>query len=488
MKTVKINFEVGCVRWAGILIAWIFILSLGCARAGFGTARTGPAGNGDLPREGAGNGGFQGGQLALATSESSPEGPGAPEIQEGKAAPETPASGAQSGGKARSPEEVLPEIDRAVKSGLNWLITKQNPDGGYGPSLGIPGTSDVGLTAFVLYSLARSPRAYKEHDGPYISKAAEFLLSRQQPDGAFYDPKDPSLQNYKTSVAILVLKELDSVKYKPAIMKAVKFVKSQQFAETRGYERGKHLGYGGIGYGSDHGRPDLSNSQFAAEALREAGVSGADEVWVRLQVFLSRCQNAETVDPLLQAAGVGTSKDGGLRYGPNSTRGNEESIDGMRIFSSYGSMTYAGLKSMLYAYLTKDDPRVQAAFRWIQNNFTVTENPGMATPADPQRGQQGLFYYYHTMAKTLSAYGEPVIVDGRGIKHVWAAELGDQLISLQRPGGFWDNPAERWLEGIEILDTAYAIIALSICKEELEKFLEDQPKGQAPSGASGERK
>jgi squalene-hopene/tetraprenyl-beta-curcumene cyclase len=132
-------------------------------------------------------------------------------------------------------------------------------------------------------------------------------------------------------------------------------------------------------------------------------------------------------------------------------------------------MTYAGLKSMLYANLSKEDGRVQAAFRWIRRNFTVKENPGMATPADPRKGQQGLFYYYHTMAKALAAYGEPVITDDHGVKHKWAAELAGQLISLQKPEGCWDNPAERWLEGIEVLDSSYAIIALTICKEELER-------------------
>ena len=45
---------------------------------------------------------------------------------------------------------------------------------------------------------------------------------------------------------------------------------------------------------------------------------------------------------------------------------------------SYGSMTYAGLKSMIYAGLSHDDPRVKAAWEWIGRNFTVDENPGMA--------------------------------------------------------------------------------------------------------------
>ena len=57
-------------------------------------------------------------------------------------------------------------------------------------------------------------------------------------------------------------------------------------------------------------------------------------------------------------------------------------------------MTYAGLKSMIYAGVDKDDQRVTAARKWITQFYTIEENPGM--------GQQGLFYYYQTFAKTLS--------------------------------------------------------------------------------------
>ena len=66
-------------------------------------------------------------------------------------------------------------------------------------------------------------------------------------------------------------------------------------------------------------------------------------------------------------------------------------------------MTYAGLKSMIYAGLTKDDPRVKAAMEWIGKNWTLDENPGMqyADPSDPASAQSGLYYYYHTLARAL---------------------------------------------------------------------------------------
>ena len=101
--------------------------------------------------------------------------------------------------------------------------------------------------------------------------------------------------------------------------------------------------------------------------------------------------------------------DGGFIYtvagGGSSPAGNTAN-GGLR---SYGSMTYAGLKSMIYAGLTAKDPRVKAASEWIRNHYTVEENPGL--------GQQGLFYYFDTFARTLSVLKVDQFEDAAGQKH-----------------------------------------------------------------------
>ena len=368
-----------------------------------------------------------------------------------------------------SAPESKPDISASISRGHRWLLSKQNPDGGFGASEFVPEKgSDVGLSAFALYALARTAAAGDSNSAQVIERAEKFLLAIQQPSGAFVDPRDPSLQNYKTSVAVLALLTLGHDKHAEPIHRAVAHLKGLQFDEGKKVSH-KDWQYGGVGYGSDPTRPDLSNHGFASEALASAGISGADDFWYRAQLFVARCQNAPTVDPVLAEAKVGTTSDLGFRYAPTATRGNSESIDGGTVFSSYGSMTYMGLKSLLYANVKKDDPRVKGAFAWIAKNFTVKENPGMATVKEPLRGQQGLFYYYQTMAKALSVYGEAVVTDEKGVRHDWARELGEHLASIQKPDGFWDNPAERWMEGIELLDTSYALVALATCQGELTK-------------------
>jgi squalene-hopene/tetraprenyl-beta-curcumene cyclase len=116
-------------------------------------------------------------------------------------------------------------------------------------------------------------------------------------------------------------------------------------------------------------------------------------------------------------------------------------------------MTYAGLKSMIYAGVKKDDPRVKAAHEWVKKHYTVTENPGMGT--------DGLFYYYQMFAKALAAIGEDKLAAADGQSHDWRADLTKQLASTQKADGSWINGSTRWMEGDPNLVTAYSLLALS---------------------------
>jgi squalene-hopene/tetraprenyl-beta-curcumene cyclase len=117
-------------------------------------------------------------------------------------------------------------------------------------------------------------------------------------------------------------------------------------------------------------------------------------------------------------------------------------------------MSYAGLLSYIYANVGKDDPRVTAVFDWLSHNYTLEENPGM--------GQDGLFYYYHTMSKGLSAHGAETLTLADGKKVEWASELALKLINLQESDGSWVNASGRWWEKDPALVTAYAVRTLEM--------------------------
>jgi squalene-hopene/tetraprenyl-beta-curcumene cyclase len=232
------------------------------------------------------------------------------------------------------------------------------------------------------------------------------------------------------------------------------FLKTMQWDEGEGKSR-EDAFYGGAGYGGSNSRPDLSNTAFFIEALRDTGVPSNDPNLQKALVFVSRCQNLRS--EFNDQNWAGKINDGGFVYtaanGGSSMAGKDPN-GGLR---SYASMTYAGLKSMIYAGLSHDDPRVKAALAYITQHYSLDENPGL--------GQQGLYYYYHTFAKTMSVLDSPTLTDASGAAHDWRAELVAALAKRQQADGSWINQADRFMEGDPNLVTAYALLALAYTRQ-----------------------
>jgi squalene-hopene/tetraprenyl-beta-curcumene cyclase len=366
-------------------------------------------------------------------------------------------------------------LQATIDKGLAYLKTQQKPDGGWAGEKEPPA-----FTALVLRTFVKDPRYGTKDD--FIKKGYDRLLSYQVDSGGIY--KD-LMANYSTAVALSALSAARDPAYKPQIDKAVAYLKSLQwtpdtkpeFAGEGEANTGKQVvkddkdpWYGGWGYGGRSrgaGRPDLSNAQMTLDALRDAGLKPEDPAFQNALKFASRLQNfSETNDQ------PWAGNDGGFVYSPGADRSGESmagstTVDGRPALRSYGSMTYAGLKSFIYAGLSKDDPRVKAAWAWIRGNWTLDENPGMKL-GDPAQAQSGLYYYYHTLARALNEYDEPVITDPAGNKHDWRVELIDKLASLQKDDGSWVGD-KRWMEQSPVLVTCYAVQALQEAQASLKK-------------------
>jgi squalene-hopene/tetraprenyl-beta-curcumene cyclase len=111
---------------------------------------------------------------------------------------------------------------------------------------------------------------------------------------------------------------------------------------------------------------------------------------------------------------------------------------------------------MIFAGVKADDPRVKAAMKWLEKNYSLAENPGM--------GQAGVYYYYHLMAKTLDALDKPTFVGADGKEHDWRAELSAELAKRQSKDGSWVNENRQWMEGDANLATSFALLTLSYCQ------------------------
>lgn len=355
--------------------------------------------------------------------------------------------------EGRLSRELQTRVNVAIGRSLKRLESTQMPDGGWP---GLRGESDPAITSLVAVAFAQDPRYGPRH--AVVRKALTRVLAARQKDGGIYG--DETIKNYSASVALMLLSALGDPELDKEIASQQAFLKANQWQEGKKDNDGRpidpsHPWYGGAGYG--HGRrPDLSNTQMMLEALHQSGLPADDPVYKRALVFISRCQMcSETNDQPFAAQG----RDGGFIYSPaggGESKAEAETVDKDLVLRSYGSMTYAGFKSMLYARVGRDDHRVQLAWRWIRSNYTLDSNPNMPG----KRAQEGLYYYYHVFAKALRAWGEPTVEDLVGTKHDWRADLCRKLLSVQKPDGSWVNAADRWMEGNPELVSAYAILAL----------------------------
>lgn len=348
----------------------------------------------------------------------------------------------------QSPKETNAAIERSADAGIRYLKNRgQAANGAFSPETGVAVTS-----LCVRAILDHRP---SEVSSPEVKKAIDFIVSNVRPDGGVY-VDGSHYRNYETTVAVgaMIAANKDG-RFDSQLKRAEAFLKQIQWDEGEGIESSDPA-YGGAGYGS-HSRPDLSNTSFLVEALRELGNEEDDEAIQKALKFVARTQNlAGQGNDTKHADKIG---DGGFYYTPAA--GGETKVvepDNGGGLRSYGSMTYAGLKSMIYAGLASDDPRVQAAMDFIQKTYSLDENPGM--------GQSGLYYYFHTFAKALDAAKIQVLTDSKGKDHLWKRELTATLVKGQQKDGSWVNGgSDRWMEGNRNLVTAYALMALKYCRE-----------------------
>lgn len=337
-------------------------------------------------------------------------------------------------------DPLVKRTDAGVKQGLEFLRRTQQPDGSW--------QRYPGITAIAVLGFLRNGVTEKD---PAVARAIRYLAAQAKPSGAIYTNAfgpAQALPNYNTSLSVLALHHTKNPRYQPLIRKAQEFLAQSQYDEGEGFKRNDRQ-YGGIGYGSREDNPDLSNLQQALEALKETDYSANAEVWDKALVFLQRCQNRSESNDQKWAG-----QDGGFVYSASGESKADEFTK--RPHSSYGSMTYAGLKSYLYCNVSRKDPRTQSALRWITRHFSVKDNPNL--------GDAGLYYYYHTMSKALAVHGEKVIVGSDGKKHHWARELAGELLARQQRDGSWVNSNARWRENDPHLVTGFALISLANCR------------------------
>lgn len=344
------------------------------------------------------------------------------------------------------------ESERVMTTGGAYLKSQQQKEGHWGD----PKTP--ALTALALTGILRDPNYDHSAETPeWIARGFDFLRANQKSDGGIYGK---GMATYNTSTSMMALLALGEKEDEPLLLKARAFLINQQTDWGNKGESDDKFD-GGIGYGGTYAHSDMSNTYLSLEALYHTKQLATDSEhgkqpkldWEAAMTFVSRCQNlTETNDQAF--ASDDPDNKGGFVYFPNDSKAGEQELsDGAVALRSYGSMSYAGLLSFVYADLEKDDPRIVAVMNWLSKNYTLDENPGL--------GEQGLYYYYQTIAKAYSAAGVDKVQMADGKEVDWRMELTRKLLSTQREDGSWINANSRWWENDPVLVTSYTLLSLA---------------------------
>lgn len=321
------------------------------------------------------------------------------------------------------------KADAAITKAMNYLRSQQDAaTGGWSvPPAGKGQPNLPAITGLVLNGFLLQPGV--DASDPAVASGVRYILGFAKDDGGIYDSILPS---YNTAICLSALARVQTPEANARIKPGQDFLRNQQWGTATpvgmkspgrfGTESPAQVGadnanYGGIGYGN-HGRPDISNLAFAIQAWHDTGLPTDDPGFQRAITFLQRCQMMEkdasgkVVNDLAYAKG---SKQGGFIYatgreqksmgeGESNAGLIEESMDdGTKVsrLRAYGSVTYAGFKSYVYAGLSASDPRVQAVLGWIGENYTLAENPSLGT--------DGVYYYTIMFARAMNAFGQDTV-------------------------------------------------------------------------------
>jgi len=358
----------------------------------------------------------------------------------------------------------------------DWLAGQQDARGAW--HAGLLGRSEpsVAYTALIVAGFLNAPEDLRARYRVNASRGVAWLLSRANPDGSFGEGENGSfVRTYATAIALMALSSAEwSDRTGDAMRGARAYLRNHQLRE------GPHRG--GSGYGDLELKRDpetgefkavpsslanLSTTSFAADALKCSGLSLSDEYWERVAEFVRKCQNCSEVnkDPAWRSAlrenGLSVGDEGSLFYSPDPDRrvqkagtlrvGDRETIVG------YGSMTYDGIKTYLYAGLRRDSPEVKAAVDWVRRNYSIGSHPGFAFDRQRRHHLRGLYYYHLVMARALDAFSERPFVTADGREHDWPAELAEEFLKTVRESRLWKNDNPAWYEGDPVLVTSYVL-------------------------------
>ncbi|MBE3070176.1 MAG: DUF4159 domain-containing protein [Acidobacteria bacterium] len=319
-------------------------------------------------------------------------------------------------------EEVLQAIEKAQE----YLVGLQGGGGAWPEQRQPFATADYGHTEMVMYTLVYTG-VHPNRDA--ITKGLEALLTRQL---------DYTYAIAMRTMAYAHVQKKLAGKKRDLVRKAL-LIDANWLVQAQG----SHGGWDYTSLNGSQGRYDLSNTQMAILALREAALAGIEiprVVWERNHALYLKEQK----------------QDGAWNYGSPAS-GTNDHLGGNA--AGYGTMTAAGLASIFITMDNLDlasgcpcrggrstqsrgdfDRRVDAALKWLQDNFKPDSNPKGPDGPDAHK-----FYWLYSVERVGIAAGYKYFGT-----HNWFREGAEYLLKTQQPNGSWGG----------IPDTCFALLFL----------------------------
>jgi hypothetical protein len=288
------------------------------------------------------------------------------------------------------------DVNAAIDRGVAWLLAHQLYDGSWGSHQDSYASGQTALTLYTLLKSGVSPR----HSA--VQQALVQLETR------------PPDRTYSIACTIFALSALRDPAQREWIEELAEELLDEQHPD------------GGWSYPGD--QTDLSNTQYAALALRAAAKEG---------VVVPRKAWLELVDFGLLHREDPRAKEAGFSYIPRHDTGYT------------GSMTTAGigLLAICREALGNGMPpqqkqaagaAIEAGVAWLEKHWNVSRNPN--------KGDYHLYYLYG-----LERVGSLLEREKLG-SHDWYAEGSRYLVRAQRENGSWEDSET---------DTCFALLFLA---------------------------
>ena len=380
----------------------------------------------------------------------------------------------------------IERIDAAMANAARFMIEKQSPDGAwrsetYGCFKG--GSELTPLILNALFFIPQGGQAALES----FRRGVTFLVKMVDSQGNIrIGPRGLNFPVYTSAIASwVIVKEKKTKEHLRARDAWVAYLRGRQLNRSLGWKPSDPE-FGGWGFSLDPPKKpepgqlkgaffesNLSATIFGVGALSSVGIGRDDPVWKDVLTFVRRCQNSSDdpsrTDPRFD--------DGGFFFIPNDAVQNKAGLAGFDRFGSeryhsYGSMTGDGLRALLQCGLKPDHPRVLAARKWLENNFSAKTHPGNFDESREVLREATYYYYVWSISHALTRLGL-VEVETRNGRVKWAEVLADELINRQKPDGSWVNSYTDAKEDDPLISTPWVVTALAFCR----KVITD-PKGQ----------